>query len=1275
MAKNEVVIKFTGETGSLLAELGKVSNSLDGATNNAIAAEQALQALQKTASVFGGVMQSSLKNFAGVEQALTQTSVLTGTAKGEMSGLGNEVLRLAQATSKTPREIAAMTTELGRAGFTAEQQTKALSGIVSASEATGESLQAVGKIAGTTLQVFGLLPEESQRVADVLTQVANASMTSVTNLGKALRYVGGTARQNNQSLEDTTILIGLLADKGIDASVAGTNLRRAINKLSVASAGADSEFNNLVRGGGKASEAFKAIGATARNADGTMRPLLDILPEMQAKMQQLSEGDRQILVQALFGTEGGNAMLALLGTTTERIEEMRAGVDEAVASQRSLGDSKAMMDNLAGSWEQLGGSVETVSVQYGMFLEQGVRPMIDGATKLVNVFGELPPVYQKLLFASATFTGILITATAAIAAYNIAKTTQIALEIKAAAATVASALSFKGLAISAGIAADATLAFMARIAPLLAKMALIVGAAESLRQAYLSVARDGGEVFKESTNSLRKELLELEMQTGSTAQAIETELKPAKRSWTDFFGQQARREVNQAKIAVRDFRGAIGDTIEAAKGLGDSAEDTRKKQQLFAKAQEELNKKVEALDENQLGTEAYRELRAELEVSQNELNKWAGLLKVNIAAGEENAQTTEDQTQKTEDQTKAIEDQTEALDKQIEALRGKRDAEKEAISRQREDQGVIDQRKREDEDRKRQETQQDELNKRQKIFDAQSQAAQEAFAESQQDEQERRAKDLLELQRQREDDDRKAQEAFDKQLRDEQKTFELTQQKEAEALQKRLQDDDELFAKQQQDEQKAFNKSLQAEQKAFTKSQQDEAKLFNEDLEREKDDAAKARQAAEKALADEIAGRLEQQAAAFGVASTQLDRQAQLFEAVTEEEKAALAQQFKEFDRIQKEISQLDLAGQVFSPDELIRTAKDVANISQIKTAEDAKKLQEVLGQIEAEQRRQQAEADKLAQEQLRLENEAAAIALQDQIETRQEAFRLKQETAQETFRLSQETAQELFQQKLEDDKDARQERRNIEVGEWELQQQEKKEAFETALDQRRADRELALIALKRQREDEDRAAQQLFEDKQEAEREEFEARMQLGRNIFEEQQRTLQENFTNAERQRQRDFEDAQRKAERAFNDAEREKDLDLANKIKAIEAKKTTVTNVIPRFAGGPVVPGRLYLGGENNPEPITFPNGKTAMVGLNGPELFRVSQPGMVHPSVAAMGGYEIGLLSEVRGLREDMRRSPMSTGNQTYNIVTAENPLKATIKLQQEAIRSRARLGRL
>jgi TP901 family phage tail tape measure protein len=350
-------------------------------------------ALGAAVGAAGAAVTAGVQKFAEYNAALLQLGALSGANRQQLGAMSEAIAATAAASGISKTELAALGTELARTGFSAEQITKALDGVVTVAQATGEDVQTAAGVVGQALKLWNLPAQEAGRVGDMLAKSANLSSTSLGSLAETLKYVGPAAVGANQSLEDVVTLTTLLAEAGIKGSMAGTGLTAVLTRLKTASAGLGQENSDLVRGNAKRVEAFNQIGASVRNTDGTMRSLLTVLPQIKAKLDALTPQDRDLISNALFGEEGGRAFLALVNQSTEKMGRFSEGI------RNSAGESKKLQQQQQGLALQLnrtgqafGGLLESLgnladAMGLGLAL-QGLSLILSGLAVVANKTAE-----------------------------------------------------------------------------------------------------------------------------------------------------------------------------------------------------------------------------------------------------------------------------------------------------------------------------------------------------------------------------------------------------------------------------------------------------------------------------------------------------------------------------------------------------------------------------------------------------------------------------------------------------------------------------------------------------------------------------------------------------------------------------------------------------------------------------------------------------------------------------------------------------------------------
>jgi TP901 family phage tail tape measure protein len=528
---------------ALTAKLKELESQLKGtgtSVNQFAASAAGIVALKAGFDAVANVAKSTVIEFVSLDDGIRAFGVTSQSTEKQLALVRTEVERLGLATSKSPTEIAQAALELARAGFTAEETAKALEGIVRGSEATGESLATVGDIVGKTIRQFGLSASESGRVADLLVQTANASNTSVSGLGESLKFVGTTAATSNQKLEDILAVLGLIGNAGLQGGQGGRNLATALEKVSLASAGATDELIVTSRGAKSAGEAVEALGIKFRGADGKLRPLLELLPEIKAKLGELKEEDKDVIFKVLFGTEGGRAIRASLQASGKDIDFL---VDKINNAQGVAVDSGQKLNaGLGGSFRLLDGSVKTLSAKFGEVFAPAVKAATDIAILFTNSIISLPPPVQKITATLIALVTAFAGATVAMASFS---------AVSGTATAIIGALSVSASALASVLGG----ALLTAIGLLLSPIGLAVAAVAAL-SAGLVVAYQKSESFRNAINFLGEVFVTIGKDIQSTLNSMSNALSDAGRSFSDF-ATQAQQSLKSAVENVSNFGSSI----------------------------------------------------------------------------------------------------------------------------------------------------------------------------------------------------------------------------------------------------------------------------------------------------------------------------------------------------------------------------------------------------------------------------------------------------------------------------------------------------------------------------------------------------------------------------------------------------------------------------------------------------------------------------------------------------------------------------------------------
>src|SRR5688572_16511060 len=210
-----------------------------------------------------GVVKNAINVIADFEHQMSVVKAITGATGKEFEALEKSALDLEASTRYTSKQVAELQAEYGRLGFTTAEILAATEATLDLATATGEDLAKSADVAGSTVRGFGLSADETRRVVDVMAESFNRSALGLENFSEAMKYVAPIAAQANISVEETTALLGTLADAGIRGSQAGTSLRKIMTDIGGESGTLSERLQKLAAKGLTGAEAMSEVGRTA----------------------------------------------------------------------------------------------------------------------------------------------------------------------------------------------------------------------------------------------------------------------------------------------------------------------------------------------------------------------------------------------------------------------------------------------------------------------------------------------------------------------------------------------------------------------------------------------------------------------------------------------------------------------------------------------------------------------------------------------------------------------------------------------------------------------------------------------------------------------------------------------------------------------------------------------------------------------------------------------------------------------------------------------------
>lgn len=338
-----------------------------------------------------GIATVGLKTASDFESAMSNVKAISGATGEKFDKLRQKAIDLGGSTAFSATEVADAMTEMAKAGWNTEQIIAGMGGVLDAAAASGESLGTVSTIVADAITGFGMEAAESTRVADLLTQAANAGTIGINDLGESFKYIAPVAGSMGLSIEDVTTALSAMSMSGIKGSQAGTSLRGVLTRM--------------VKPTDQVAAAMDELGIVLTNSDGTFKSLDQILSEMRGSFSDLTDEQKTYYAATLAGQEGMSGLLSLLNISQEEYDEIAASMNNATGVAQET--AAVMRDNLAADVEELGGSLESLAITLAEHIIPHLRTFVQWLTELVGKFAALDTETQKTILKFAGIAAVI----------------------------------------------------------------------------------------------------------------------------------------------------------------------------------------------------------------------------------------------------------------------------------------------------------------------------------------------------------------------------------------------------------------------------------------------------------------------------------------------------------------------------------------------------------------------------------------------------------------------------------------------------------------------------------------------------------------------------------------------------------------------------------------------------------------------------------------------------------------------------------------------------
>ena len=250
------------------------------------------------------VVRGTFNVIKDFDQGMANLSSVLGKTREQITKLEEDAKRLGSTTRFTATQVSQLQTEFAKLGFNEQEILNATESTLALAGATGTDLARSAEVAGSTLRALGLDAKEMPRVVDVMAKSFSTSALDTEKFAESMKIVAPIAKAAGVSLEETTAMLGALANAGISGSMAGTSMRQILSEMDKTGKSTSEALADLSKKGLNLADAEDEVGKNAKSALLVLLDQQDTVKNLTKEYQD-AEGSAKAMADTQLNTLGG----------------------------------------------------------------------------------------------------------------------------------------------------------------------------------------------------------------------------------------------------------------------------------------------------------------------------------------------------------------------------------------------------------------------------------------------------------------------------------------------------------------------------------------------------------------------------------------------------------------------------------------------------------------------------------------------------------------------------------------------------------------------------------------------------------------------------------------------------------------------------------------------------------------------------------------------------------------------------------------------------------
>ena len=342
---------------------------------------------------FMGAIQGAYGYAQDLNESLNNIRIVTGLSTDQMAEFADEANRSAQALSASTLAYTDAALIYYQQGIRDQDEIQSrVDTTIKLSNVTGQSAEQVSSYMTAIWNNFYDGSQSLESYADKITALGAATASSSEEIAKGLQQFASLGSSLGLNYDDAVAALAtVVAQTRQSASTVGNSFRTLLQRFESLKLGDTLEDGVDLT---KYSEALNKVGVQVLDVNGEMRDMSDVIQDLGAKWQTLSQAQKNALAQTVGGVRNANTMIAWM----ENFDKFQ---ENLAITQGAEGELQKQQDIYAQGWEAAQKRVKAawqaiyqdlIDDKFFISMLNGLEKVLHGVDALIDGMGGLKGV-------------------------------------------------------------------------------------------------------------------------------------------------------------------------------------------------------------------------------------------------------------------------------------------------------------------------------------------------------------------------------------------------------------------------------------------------------------------------------------------------------------------------------------------------------------------------------------------------------------------------------------------------------------------------------------------------------------------------------------------------------------------------------------------------------------------------------------------------------------------------------------------------------------------